>query len=134
MFTFTITDKTFADGILAVAVTFTDEDNTFIHTFTTTTANDADWLKKAINAKLADLNTLSDFATSLKKGKYNTTIPPVVVTPSPVNQERADFFEKKNRLRATKDLMDLGVIPQGDEGYQTLLDEVKEAFDSSYIQ
>jgi len=83
---------------------------------------------------LADLNTLSDFATSLKKGKYNTTIPPVVVTPSPVNQERADFFEKKNRLRATKDLMDLGVIPQGDEGYQTLLDEVKEAFDSSYIE
>ena len=134
MFTFTITDKTFADGILAVAVTFTDEDNTFIHTFTTTTANDADWLKEAINAKLTDLNTLSDFATSLKKGKYNTTIPPVVVTPSPVNQERADFFEKKNRLRATKDLMDLGVIPQGDEGYQTLLDEVKEAFDSSYIE
>jgi len=134
MFTFTITDKTFADGILTVAVTFTDESNTFIHTFTTTNANDADWLKKAINAKLTDLNTLSDFASSLKKGKYNTTITPVVFTPSPVDQERGDFFEKKNKLRATKDLIDLGIIPQSDEGYQTLLTEAKEAFDSSYIQ
>jgi len=134
MFTFTITDKTFSDGILAVAVTFTDEDNTFIHTFTTTTANDADWLKKAINAKLTDLDTLSDFASSLKKGKYNTTITPVVVTPSPVDQERADFFEKKNKLRATRDLIDLGIIPQDDEEYQTLLTEAKEAFDSSYIR
>lgn len=131
MYTFTIIDKVFNNGVLTVAVDFTNGTDTFIQTFNASSAQDEDWLKKAINSKMQELQSISRFHKKLKKGEYDTTIAPLPerIAPTPTAQDT--WKDEVAKLRKLKSAVEIGVIQEADLEAQQ--DKVKDTFSISFI-
>jgi len=126
MYTAQSIDKMIENGRLSVVVEFTDGTDTFTETFYTTSGNDSHWLINRTADKLADLNSLSVYASGLELGEIAAR---VAVEPT----EKSEWQGEVQKLQSMKEAISLGVVNETDQEFIAQQKKVKDTFSKNFM-
>ncbi len=118
MFTATITEKKFENGVLSVSVTYTDGENSF----TETVRNIPD-VDSAISFRLAELEKIA--TANIQEGTF---------TPAQKEETEKEIFQKKvHLLNALLNHARLGILDETDTSITDLRAELKKTYKPAFL-
>ena len=118
-------------GQLHVVIAYSDGTRTFnedLFLSTPRTLNDV------VFKRIAELDALDTYATSLVVGTSISTTPTVVTPPTQAEIDREAWLVNYRKLfKAKQTLVDVGVIPASNSTYAALLSTVQAGLQASYL-
>ena len=127
----TISNKTITNGVLAVAVTFSNSDNgdTFNFDFTTTQDQPETWIEEQIQNKLRHLNALPIVADNIQIGTTITQTPTITPTNTAYEQYKANLKKFQQMVNAIQK----GIITKDNPDFIALKAQLAADFNIAYI-
>jgi len=126
-----ITNKDIFDGVLVIQVRFTSEDGTKIvqDSFSTKSGQDPDWITKAIERKMKDLEGVEDLKENIPIGVVDieTAVTPPIAT---AKQQYAKDLEDFNKMVT---VLRKGFITSDNAAFVALQAKLKDNFQPEYL-
>ncbi len=126
-----ITNKDIFDGVLVIQVRFTSKDGTKIvqDSFSTKSGQDSDWITKAIERKMRDLEGVEDLKENILIGVVDVE---TVVTP-PTTTAKQEYAADLANFNKMVSVLRKGFIEADHAAFVALQTKLKNNFQPEYL-